>query len=75
LKNILYNNCSPQQLIHTPGAVYVQHFRETKHQFDFDNPKVLQLELHYQLQRRKLIEGIYIKMSKEKPATSKQAQK
>jgi hypothetical protein len=42
---------------------YVQHYKETKHQFDFANAKVLQLEPHYQ--RRKLIEGIYIKMNKD----------
>ena len=43
---------------------YVQHFKETGHQFHFSNTKVLQLEPHYH--RRKLTEGIYIKQNADK---------
>ena len=44
---------------------YAQHYKETKHHFDFANAKVLQLQLEPHYQRRKQIEGIYIKMNKE----------
>jgi hypothetical protein len=43
---------------------YVQHFKETGHQFQFSNTKVLQLEPHYL--RRKLTEGIYIRQNTDK---------
>ena len=42
---------------------YVQQYKETGHQFNFINTKILQLEAHYH--RRKLAEGIYIKLNKE----------